>query len=553
MRKPFFLVGLLLLVTGMALAQEPYPKVETSPAFMFIRTSPNISRTFILPNGQVAPGEYFNCAGGGGTFTYNMTWFLGIGADLGACKFFGNTIGLGNKINGYQFTYLFGPRIAFRNSSRFTPFVDVQFGADKLSVSCKNSTGTCVTVAGTGTYSKNVFALTAGGGVDIRLTRKISLRPVQAEYLYTRFGNSCAFAGCSNNKNQDSLRLKSGIVMNWGSGAPPPPPAASCSAQPSEVMAGEPITVTASGSNFNPTHTLNYSWQSSGGKISGTGAIASVDTTGVAGGNYTATVTITDPKLKKNNTASGSANFTVKEPPKNPPTMSCSASPTSLQAGGNSTITCTCTSPDGVPVTVSDWSASSGSISGSGNTATLSTTGASSGPITVNATCTDTRGLKSSVTTARVMVENPPPPPPPAPQASKLSQCDFPNPAKPWRVDNTCKAILDDVAKNLQQNADNKLVIVGNSEPPEKRKNLAAERAVNSKAYLSSGEAKLGIDSSRIETRTGSAGTKTAEYWIVPAGGTFSGEGTQPVDESQVKPVPDHPAAHKAAKKPAAQ
>jgi len=146
-----------------------------------------------------------------------------------------------------------------------------------------------------------------------------------------------------------------------------------------------------------------------------------------------------------------------------------------------------------------------------------------------------------------VTVENPPPLPP---QASKLSQCDFPNPVKPWRVDNTCKAALDDVAKNLQQNADSKLVIVGNAEPTEKRKNLAAERAVNSKAYLTGGEAKLGIDPSRIEVRTGSGGTKTAEYWIVPAGATFSGEGTQPVDESKVKAVPDHP-AHPAAKKKA--
>ncbi len=554
MRKAFFLVGLLLLVTGMALAQEPYPKIETSPAFMYIRNSPNFSKTFILPNGQVAPGEDFNCAGGGGTITFNINRYFGIGPDLGACKFFGNTIGLGDKINGYQATFLGGPRIAFRNHTRFTPFFDVEPGADKLSVECKNSTGRCVTRFGSGTYSKTAFALTAGGGLDISVSRKISIRLVQAEYLYTRFGNACALAVCSNNNNQNSLRLKSGIVMKWGGGPPPAPPVASASAQPTSVMAGEPVTVTANPGNFNPKHTLEYSWKSTGGKISGTGPTATVDTTGVAGGDYTATVTITDPKEKKNNTASASASFTVKEPPKNPPTMSCSASPSSVEANGSSTITCTCTSPDGVPVTVSDWSASGGSISGSGNTATLSTAGASSGPITVSATCTDTRGLKSSVTTAQVMVENPPPPtPPPAPQASKLSQCDFPNPAKPWRVDNTCKAILDDVAKNLQQNPENKLVIVGNAEPTEKRKNLAAERAVDSKAYLTSGEAKLGIDPSRIETRTGNAGTKTAEYWIVPAGGTFSGEGTQPVNESQVKPVPDHPAAHKAAKKPAAQ
>src|SRR4029077_20467953 len=90
--------------------------------------------------------------------------------------------------------------------------------------------------------------------------------------------------------------------------------------------------------------------------------------------------------------------------------------------------------------------------------------------------------------------------------------------------------------------------------PTEKRKNLAAERAVNSKAYITGGEAKLGIDPSRIETRTGSAATMTAEYWIVPAGGTFSEAGTQAVDESVVKAVPDHPhAAPKKKAKSAAQ
>jgi hypothetical protein len=136
------------------------------------------------------------------------------------------------------------------------------------------------------------------------------------------------------------------------------------------------------------------------------------------------------------------------------------------------------------------------------------------------------------------MVENPPPAPP---KAAKLSQCDFPNKVKPWRVDNTCKAILDDVAKNLQQYPDSKLVIVGNAEPAERRKNLAAERAVNSKAYLVGGEAKQGIDPSRIEVRTGSGGTMTAEYWIVPSGATFDSTGTEPVNEAKVPAVPDHP------------
>ena len=123
-----------------------------------------------------------------------------------------------------------------------------------------------------------------------------------------------------------------------------------------------------------------------------------------------------------------------------------------------------------------------------------------------------------------------------------MNECQYPNVKKPWRVDNTCKAELDDVALKLQQDPDAKLVVVGNADPKEKRKNLAGERALNVKAYISGGEAKQNIDASRIEARTGNAGTMTTEQWIVPAGATFPEAGTTtPVDETKVKAVPDHP------------
>ncbi|MGC2246780.1 MAG: hypothetical protein WA609_09270, partial [Terriglobales bacterium] len=115
-----------------------------------------------------------------------------------------------------------------------------------------------------------------------------------------------------------------------------------------------------------------------------------------------------------------------------------------------------------------------------------------------------------------------------------------------------CKAMLDDVAAKLQQDPDAKLVVVGNAEPKEKRKNLAAERAVDVKYYLTEGEAQQHIDASRIETRTGTEGTMTTEQWIIPAGATFpEADSTTPVDESRVKPILDHPKpmAKKKAKK----
>jgi outer membrane protein OmpA-like peptidoglycan-associated protein len=194
--------------------------------------------------------------------------------------------------------------------------------------------------------------------------------------------------------------------------AGPVAPAAACSVQPNEVIVGEPVTATVSASNFSHKHTLTYIWSPSngGGKVIGTETTAHIETTDAAPGSYTVTVHVTDAKEKKNNEATCSANFIVKPlPPKNPPAVSISASPTSLLAGGTVSLSASCTSPDSVPVSVAKWTASGGTVSRSGGSATLNTTGASPGSISVGATCTDTRGLTAQAST-EVMVETPPPP-----------------------------------------------------------------------------------------------------------------------------------------------
>lgn len=103
MHRLLILVGLLQLMVGSALAQD-YPTIETAPAFMYIRSGRNFTSAFVI-NGQTVTGANdFNCAGGGGTLAYNFTKMFGIAADLGGCKIFGNTVGLGNTLNGSQFT-----------------------------------------------------------------------------------------------------------------------------------------------------------------------------------------------------------------------------------------------------------------------------------------------------------------------------------------------------------------------------------------------------------------------------------------------------------------
>jgi len=338
-----------------------------------------------------------------------------------------------------------------------------------------------------------------------------------------------------------------GLNFQFG-GKPPVPPSASCSVQPTEVWSGDPVTATVSTQYFNPKHTLTYKWASNGGKISGTGTSASVDTTGLAPGSYTVTATATDEKEKKNNVASCNASFAVKQP--QPPQVSCSANPTTIAIGEPATITMMATDPQGWPMTYS-WSATGGQLSGTGTTATLTATNADAGnTITVTGTASDARANLSSSCTAQVTV----PPIVKCVSIEDWGECTFEkNPKKPWRVDNDCKDTLDKLSLRLQQMPNGKLNIVGYTDEKEtvEAQTLGSQRAVNVKYYLTT-EGPTKADAGRIQPRQGGAKGKATHFYFVPEGTLCGGqleEGTT-VDESQVQPQSrTAPAPKKKAKK----
>jgi hypothetical protein len=521
----------VLCTAGMlaAVQDQPAPKWEFYGGYSAFY--PGCTVYGLLPGG-VAPVSSclsWDPRGVGASITYDFNRWFGLTVDSSGQWGSGQN-GVANRIDQVEFFNISaGPKITYR-TRYFSPFLEVLGGEHRLASEVFGS--------------DLAPGFMVGGGLDVNLNRHFAVRPLRADFVYSdhQYGPSTVVP----TTDVRGLRLQAGVVFMFGGEQPAPPVSASCTVNPAGVLVGEPATATAAPSNFNPRHTLNYTWSSTGGLITGKDNTASINTNGMAGGSYTITAHISDPKMSSSGEASCSAGLIVKELPKNPPQISCSASPSMVQAGTSSAISCSCTSPDNVPVTVGGWTSSGGSISGSGTSANLNSTGASPGPITVGATCTDSRGLTASTSTA-VTVENPPPPTPP--QAIKVNECQYPNVKKPWRVDNSCKAELDDVALKLQQDPDAKLVVVGNADPQERRKNLAAERALNVKAYISGGEAKQNIDPSRIEVRTGNAGTATSEQWIVPSGATFpESDSTTPVDETKVKAVPDHP-AHRAAER----
>jgi outer membrane protein OmpA-like peptidoglycan-associated protein len=286
------------------------------------------------------------------------------------------------------------------------------------------------------------------------------------------------------------------------------------------------VSITGTASNLNPKKTATYSWSGQGVTVSGTSTTASIDTASLQPGSYTVTGHVTEG-TKPGESADCTAQFTVK--PYEPPTVSCVANPSSVNPGDSSTITAQGVSPQNRPLTYS-YTASSGTISGSGSTATLSTTGAPAGTITVTATVADDKGHTASCT-ATVSVNAPTPPA--VPTTQKLCTITFDHDKKrPARVDNDAKGCLDDVTLNAQRSSDASLVVVGNSATDAK---LAAQRAVNTKAYLVT---EKGIDASRISVRTSSAGPDEVDNYLVPAGANFDHDypGTTAVDESTVTP-----------------
>lgn len=543
--RPFSFLGRILLTgcamsvgAAVALGQAPssapanansaasQPPASRSDVFLgFSYLAPHGSVQTMLPDGTTRSDRYAAInVGAIGSYSYFFNRYVGGQVEV-AVHPNGSNDGEGSGSLG----------IIFRLPEQgVTPFVHGLVGATRLG-------GPNVPGFVSHAYTWGP-ALTAGAGLDYEFpgfNHHLALRIFQADYQYLHadFGPQPLTGGRA---NLNAVQLSTGLVFHMGSIAPPPPVQYACSASPASVFPGEKVTITGTATNLNPKKKATYNWTGQGVTVGGTDTTTTVDTANLAAGNYTVTGHVTEGQ-KAWMSADCTTQFAVKD--FEPPTISCSANPTTVKPGESSTITCNGVSPQNRPLTYS-YSASAGTINGTGNTATLSTTGAPAGTITVTGTVQDDKAHSASATTT---VDVQQPPPPPTPHTKTLCSIQFTNDKKrPERVDNEAKACLDDVALNAQQTPDGTLVLVGNSAPvPEPKgraakrhamtaEDMAAQRAVNTKEYLVT---EKGIDASRIQVRTGNAGQDEVQNYLVPAGASFENDvqGTTSLDESHYK------------------
>ena len=187
-------VALLALALGCA-AMAPRPAVAQNGSLIDVGLDYNYVRTN-LPAGGCG---CIAMDGGNGWVAFNFRRSLGIVGEI-ATQHASNISGTGANLT--LTSYLAGPRYIWAHSHRFRPFAQFLLGG-------AHASGTLAPGSSGLTGSPNAFALIAGGGLDIGLTRHIALRALEADYYLTRFENGV-------NDHQNNTRLAAGVIIRFG-------------------------------------------------------------------------------------------------------------------------------------------------------------------------------------------------------------------------------------------------------------------------------------------------------------------------------------------------
>jgi len=359
------------------------PRYEIAGMYDYINFSPG------------TPFADFGNHGATGSFTYNTSRWLGLTVEGGGYQFNRNLFpltGSNSGVKGGFSSYLFGPRLNLRKFDHFVPFGEFLIGGVH---------GGSELVGG---QSQNAFALAAGGGVDIVLTKNVAWRVAQLDYLLTSFSGSAVAA----TGRQNSFRAGTGVVLRFGIPNPPPPPnhppVAACSVNPASVYAGASdvvaVHVTASDPDNDP---MTYLYSATGGTVEGTGPEARWNSAGVAVGSYTVNVKVDDGK---GGSASCAADIKVEEKPNHPPTASLTVERSPILPGERTGVTCHGSDPDNDPLTYS-YTTTGGQIVGSGSNVQFDATGLKPGGYSVKCGVNDGRGGAADAS-GNVEVKEPP-------------------------------------------------------------------------------------------------------------------------------------------------
>lgn len=195
MQKVMLVTLMLVCCANLSLAQnaDEYPKNELFVGYSYHNADIN---SLTVNSGRAG------LQGVNVEYTRNVNKVIGITADFsGHIKRESFTTSTGEfQHNREQYNLLGGLQFKARNQTRVTPFAHALLG-----VGLFRGFSAILLPAGNTYFFDDAksFSMVFGGGIDIRASKRISIRAVQADYNPTFFGQG----------RQDSFRLSVGIVF----------------------------------------------------------------------------------------------------------------------------------------------------------------------------------------------------------------------------------------------------------------------------------------------------------------------------------------------------
>jgi len=209
--KMTVLFGMILLFETAGLAQNRF---EIFGEYSYLHFNPTVTGI---------NSRSFN--GGGGGVTLYFLGIFGIKADFmayGSTTFIktvpstvispeGKIIPAGTYTSqGDMFTYMAGPVIRIPIPA-VKPFGEILFGASNTN-GYVNLTNSIIAAGGTifEARTQHPFTMVVGGGLDISLSKRVSIRPVEADYVLSRYSNAL-----TSTNNQNNFRYCAGLIFKF--------------------------------------------------------------------------------------------------------------------------------------------------------------------------------------------------------------------------------------------------------------------------------------------------------------------------------------------------
>jgi hypothetical protein len=194
---------ILLALTAISVSANAQDKIEIFAGYSYLRPDityhqfPTCSIILCPPAPPAFVSTHPNFNGYEFSATYKVIPWLGATAD-----FSGNYGSVAGTSRGHLQTFLFGPELSL--PGKVSPFVHALFGVAHESIGAGTSPngGNPVVIS---PASGNAFATAIGGGIDLRVAPFLSVRPIQLDYLATRFGSA----------TQNQPRVSAGVVLRF--------------------------------------------------------------------------------------------------------------------------------------------------------------------------------------------------------------------------------------------------------------------------------------------------------------------------------------------------